>query len=137
VNNGSQTWLDPDTVNWFQFAVESTDHAAMSVIRLIVNEWKDEVEISRANSDQCEINAKVISKASSVFELCDRLRIPMERVIAIGDGMNNATMMTVWLGVVMGNTEEDVKQLTDLIAPTNEEDGVAFIIRRYFLDDLG
>jgi hydroxymethylpyrimidine pyrophosphatase-like HAD family hydrolase len=37
------------------------------------------------------------------------------------------------VGVAMGNAVEDVKRVADLIAPTNDEDGVARVIDQYFL----
>ena len=58
--------------------------------------------------------------------LCQRLGIPREQVMAIGDSGNDAAMLDfAGVGVAMGNGEEALKQKADLIAPTNEEGGVA------------
>ena len=46
--------------------------------------------------------------------------------MAIGDSGNDAAMLDfAGVGVAMGNGEEALKQKADLIAPTNEEGGVA------------
>jgi hypothetical protein len=37
------------------------------------------------------------------------------------------------LGVAMDNAPEEVKTTADLIAPSNDEDGVAFIIENFLL----
>ena len=56
----------------------------------------------------------------------EKLGIPREQVMAIGDSGNDAAMLDfAGVGVAMGNGEEALKQKADLIAPTNEEGGVA------------
>ena len=66
------------------------------------------------------------SKGIALEALCQRLGIPREQVMAIGDSGNDAAMLDfAGVGVAMGNGEEALKQKADLIAPTNEEGGVA------------
>ena len=66
------------------------------------------------------------SKGIALEALCQRLGIPREQVMAIGDSGNDAAMLDfAGVGVAMGNGEEALRQKADLIAPTNEEGGVA------------
>ena len=66
------------------------------------------------------------SKGIALAALCKKLGIPREQVMAIGDSGNDAAMLDfAGVGVAMGNGEEALKQKADLIAPTNEEGGVA------------
>lgn len=66
------------------------------------------------------------SKGIALAALCKKLGIPREQVMAIGDSGNDAAMLDfAGVGVAMGNGEEVLKQKADLIAPTNEEGGVA------------
>ena len=66
------------------------------------------------------------SKGIALEALCRKLGIPREQVMAIGDSGNDAAMLDfAGVGVAMGNGEEALKQRADLIAPTNEEGGVA------------
>ena len=53
-------------------------------------------------------------------------------VLAIGDSGNDKEMLE-WAGwgVAMGNASYEVKTAADEVAPTNNEDGVAFIVERY------
>ena len=60
------------------------------------------------------------------FGLYKSSPVPMEQVMAIGDSGNDAAMLNfAGVGVAMGNGEEALKQKADLIAPTNEDGGVA------------
>ena len=66
------------------------------------------------------------SKGIALAALCKKRGIPREQVMAIGDSGNDAAMLDfAGVGVAMGNGEEALKQKADLIAPTNEEGGVA------------
>ena len=66
------------------------------------------------------------SKGIALGALCKKLGIPREQVMAIGDSGNDAAMLDfAGVGVAMGNGEEALKQKAYLIAPTNEEGGVA------------
>lgn len=66
------------------------------------------------------------SKGIALGALCRRLGIPRGQVMAIGDSGNDAAMLDfAGVGAAMGNGEEALKQKADLIAPTNEEGGVA------------
>lgn len=66
------------------------------------------------------------SKGIALGALCKKLGVPPKQVMAIGDSGNDAAMLDfAGVGVAMGNGEEALKQKADLIAPTNEEGGVA------------
>jgi hypothetical protein len=74
------------------------------------------------------------SKASGVAALAARYSIPLEQVMALGDGYNDLEMLRmVGLGVAMGQAPEQVKAAANAITATNQEDGVALAIARYVL----
>jgi len=69
-------------------------------------------------------------------EVCQILHVPMDETVAVGDSLNDLAMIArAGFGVAMGNAQEEVKRAADWIAPTNEEDGVAEVIRRYLLGE--
>lgn len=75
-----------------------------------------------------------IDKALSLSSLIAQLGITREQVMAIGDGFNDQTMIEfAGLGVAMGNGVECVREVADIVAPSNDEDGAAQIINRYIL----
>ncbi len=73
-----------------------------------------------------DVNPRGVDKAAGLAKLCAHLRIPRDQAVAFGDGTNDITMLT-WAGtgVAMGNACEETKACADLVAPTNDEDGVA------------
>ena len=80
------------------------------------------------------INHTGMGKARGVRLLCDFYGISMDEVIAIGDEMNDIDMLEqAGLGVAMGNAPEKVKEYADIVADTNENDGAAKILEKYFL----
>ena len=59
--------------------------------------------------------------------------IAQEETIAFGDGYNDLPMIE-WAGtgVAMANAPEEIKNKADLVTLSNDEDGVAVILERYF-----
>lgn len=81
-----------------------------------------------------EFTKKGISKANGLDFLCNHLNISMEQTLACGDSENDLDILkAAGLGIAMKNAPEHVKSEADEIAPSNEEDGVAAIIEKYFL----
>lgn len=74
-----------------------------------------------------------VSKGNAINGLCKFLKIDIKDVIAIGDGLNDISMIkTAGLGVAMENAEPELKAVADEITTTNLENGVAKILRTKF-----
>ena len=70
-----------------------------------------------------------VSKGTALKALAAHLKIPAERIAVIGDYLNDLDMFAVaGKAVAMGNAHEQVKEAADLIAPSNDEGGVAWAI---------
>ena len=75
------------------------------------------------------------SKGSGLRWLAQRLGIPMEQTLAIGDGVNDVSMLReAGLGIAMGNAAPEVQAAARALTATNDEDGAALAIERYVLD---
>lgn len=75
-----------------------------------------------------------VTKATGLQKLAARLGIPMENVMAFGDGENDLEMLqSAAIGVAMANAPETVRQRAGFVTKTNEEDGVAFAIEKFCL----
>ena len=74
------------------------------------------------------------SKATALKALAETLNIPMEQVMAIGDGINDREMVQEagW-GVAMGHASPTLKAVANAVTGTNTEDGLAQAIERYIL----
>lgn len=83
-----------------------------------------------------DISAKNVNKGTALERLMKMLNLKPEEVIAIGDNINDIPMIKVaGLGVSIGNGADNLKKVADVIAPTNDEDGVAYIVEKYALCD--
>jgi Cof subfamily protein (haloacid dehalogenase superfamily) len=78
---------------------------------------------------------KGVSKSFALSRLAQRLGIPQQETMAIGDNWNDETMLD-WAGtgVLMGNATEELRTLAPtrgwLVGPTNAEDGVAIMLEK-------
>lgn len=81
-----------------------------------------------------EIMPQGINKGSALDWLSQHLGTTMDRVVAVGDNLNDTAMVTkAGLGVAMGNGHNELKTIADHITLSNEEDGVAAVIRDFML----
>ena len=69
------------------------------------------------------------SKGNAIHGLCKYLKIDINDVIAMGDDLNDLSMIkVVGLGVAMENALDEVKKCAKEVTKTNNENGVAEII---------
>lgn len=70
-----------------------------------------------------------INKAEGLKVLLHHLSVSANQLIAFGDNYNDIPMIRLaGLGVAMGNAPQEVKDAANLVAPTNDEDGVARVL---------
>ncbi|HEX79136.1 MAG TPA: HAD family phosphatase [Dehalococcoidia bacterium] len=75
-----------------------------------------------------------VSKGEALKALVSFIGIPMSRVIAIGDGLNDISLLQVaGTAVAMGNAFPEVKEVADHITLDVEESGVAAVVERFVL----
>ena len=81
-----------------------------------------------------EIFSKGFSKATAMDFLKARLNIADDHVIAMGDSLNDVSMLeAAGTGIAMGNAREDVKAMGFPLCGCNDEDGVARYIDEHIL----
>ena len=73
-----------------------------------------------------EFNPAEATKGCALQKAADLLHIPLEKVIAFGDGLNDLSMMrAAGRGVLMENGRPVLRDQVDDICLSNQEDGVA------------
>jgi Cof subfamily protein (haloacid dehalogenase superfamily) len=78
----------------------------------------------------CEIAPAGATKWSGVRHVADAENIADHEICAVGDDVNDLPMLVgSGLGVAMGNAVEELKSAADRIAPHNDEDGLAEVVR--------
>ncbi len=79
-----------------------------------------------------ELHASGVSKATGLRDAASYFGIPMAQVLAAGDAENDIAMLrAAGLGAAMGNAIDAAKESADEVIPSNDEDGVAWVIQKY------
>lgn len=93
---------------------------------------KEKMGVYRSEPYFLELVPKGIDKAQSLAVLLEKAGYNREEMIAIGDGFNDKSMIEfAGLGVAMANAQDVVKQAADYITLSNEEDGVAAVVKKF------
>lgn len=83
-----------------------------------------------------ELLDKNSNKAVGVSVVAKKYGIHMDEIISMGDSGNDVHMLEeVGLGVAMANARSEAKEAANEVTLSNEENGVAVIIEKYFLND--
>lgn len=78
-----------------------------------------------------EVMSRDTDKGVALRALAEKLGIAREQVLAMGDSGNDCAMLRyAGVGAAMGNAGEQAKKAADVIAPSNREDGVAWMLWR-------
>lgn len=76
-----------------------------------------------------------IDKGSSIRILAEKLNIDQSEIIAIGNAGNDLTMVKyAGLGVWVDNVDPELRHLADVIVASNNNHGVAEVVRRFILN---
>jgi Cof subfamily protein (haloacid dehalogenase superfamily) len=80
-----------------------------------------------------ELSAPGITKASGLAAVAETFDVPAADVLAFGD-MPNDLEMVQWVGhgVAMANGHPSLRAVADEVTASNDEDGVALVLERWF-----
>jgi len=86
----------------------------------------------------CEISPPDATKPAGLDALCRHLGVPVERVMAVGDGANDVELMRVaGFSVAMGNAVEEVRRCADALTDDCDHDGAGKAVLKYMLGEEG
>lgn len=107
--------------------------ASPHVSNKIIKEADNTIVLSYSYAEILPRNA---NKWAAIKELITRIgNIDEKEVVAIGDNFNDVSMIeNAGLGVAMNNGATIAKEVATVIAPSNDEDGVAIALERYVLN---
>ncbi len=79
-----------------------------------------------------ELNAPAANKGAALRALAQALETPADRVMAVGDGLNDRTMLeAAGIAVAMGNAHPAIKALADFVTDDCDHDGAAKAIEHF------
>ena len=109
------------------------EEIAPELEKQLQEKYSDVASIYRSEPYFLELVPLGIDKAQSLTVLLEKLDMKREEMVAVGDGYNDLSMIKfAGLGVAMANAQEPVKKAADYITLSNDEDGVAAVVERYF-----
>lgn len=132
VDDEPERMLEEGVPRAYKLAAFSRDPARLAALRRELEPMN--LFFSSAFPYNLEIMGKGHGKGRCIRFLADWLGLNLDQVIAFGDNTNDREMlMAAGFGCAMGNGVPALKEIADLVAPTNAENGEAQIIRKYIL----
>ena len=111
-----------------------------AVLAELKNRFESHLYLVKTNPDRIEAMHADVNKKVAVEFIAREHGISMDHVMAVGDGDNDLPMLfNAGLGVIMDNAQDAVKDAGRaqglVIAPANHENGFAWAVRRYALNN--
>ncbi|SFJ47605.1 Cof-type HAD-IIB family hydrolase [Thermoflavimicrobium dichotomicum] len=122
---------DPNCLVFYSPRKEPIDH----LCETLMTEYKEEVKFHRWGPpwNAIEVVPQAVNKAIGLKYVAEYLHIPQEKIIAFGDQVNDFEMIEfAGYGIAMGNAIDRLKQLANDVTLTNEEDGIAIYLEKFF-----
>ncbi|MTI49407.1 MAG: HAD-IIB family hydrolase [Firmicutes bacterium] len=108
----------------FSHKHEKLEHIKSSLNRI------ESLVITSSGHGNLEFNDENAQKGIAIKTLANYLGLEMKDVMAIGDNLNDVSMLKMaGLSVAMGNSDEKIQEMCDFTTKTNNEHGVAFAIK--------
>ncbi|MCH5584395.1 HAD family hydrolase [Shimazuella sp. AN120528] len=110
--------------------------ANMQILHMISESYslRAECEFIQSHENYYEVVPKGISKGNALLYLNQILQIPTWQTAAIGNHLNDISMLKVaGLSASVANAHPLVKLYTDIHVPSNDADGVSYFIENYLL----
>jgi Cof subfamily protein (haloacid dehalogenase superfamily) len=132
---------------WDEVTIEVDDvlaHTSEGVVKLVVRHdgfgsaelmlaleamLGREAHATTSHEGWVELSAFGVTKAFGLLRVCERLDVPIDATVAVGDGLNDLSMLAAaGVGYAMANAHPDVLAAVDHILPTNADEGVATLL---------
>ncbi|HYK74972.1 MAG TPA: Cof-type HAD-IIB family hydrolase [Pseudoneobacillus sp.] len=92
-----------------------------------------EIQSVKLNKLRLDIVPTGVSKLNGLLYIGERLGISSREMVYIGDDQDDIPVIdAVGLGVAMGNSSFEVKKAADWITRSNNEQGVAYMVKEHF-----
>jgi Cof subfamily protein (haloacid dehalogenase superfamily) len=94
----------------------------------------NEAYVTRSNPEFVEMLDRRVDKGEALREVCARLGIPAERVVAAGDSYNDLPLLeAAGFAIAMGSAPPELRDKADAVVGDVRDDGLVDAIERYVL----
>lgn len=99
----------------------------------VLEKMFEDIHIIQHNDLRLDILPEGVSKLNGLLFLGEKLGIKSSQIVAIGDNMDDLEMIeAAGLGVAMGNAPNQLKIASDWVTRSNNQEGVAYMIKEHF-----
>lgn len=120
----------------YKIIFQNSDVAYLrSLEELIPADLKAQLDISYSSNRYMEFNPLGVTKGAALKKLAQHLDVPLDQTIAIGDNINDLSMLeTAALGVAVANAVPEVKKLaTFTTTADHNQSAIAEMIEKFIL----
>lgn len=113
-------------------AVLVSKEQRQSLYEKLLSRLGDRFDVTCSAKVLIEISPKGETKGKALQFLARKYGISIDKTIAIGDNFNDLSMVkAAGLGVAVANGEEELKASADYVAPSCDDNAVAFVIKKF------
>lgn len=128
------SWLSDSNPTVFKINLYFRDEKSRSEIPSLMEDFPD-LFVCHSPGDDLEITDIHATKGLALIALGKHLGVSPAQMIAFGDTDNDIDMLkTVGVGVAMANARPEALAVADRITRSNDEDGVAWAIEQWVLN---
>jgi Cof subfamily protein (haloacid dehalogenase superfamily) len=103
--------------------------SAADLVAAIEGILGEEANATSSNPEWVELSAFGVTKAHGLLSVCDLLGVPLSEVAAVGDNMNDLSMLAAaGLACAVANARPEVLAVADRVLATNDDEGVAELL---------
>lgn len=134
VNQKLDVFVSENNINARKILFLAVEKEIRGIISDLVEKFGDKLNINQSSKALLECVNRKASKGNAVKWIAERYNIPREQICAIGDAENDNSMLEyAGFGVAMGNAMDVTKKVADFVCDTNNNNGVAKVIRNIIL----
>ena len=102
---------------------------ARDLIGAIEGILAEQAHATSSHPEWIELSAFGVTKAHGLLAVCDRLGIPLSATAAVGDNMNDLSMLAAaGLSCAVANARDEVLAVAHRVLASNQEEGVADLL---------
>lgn len=113
----------------YKILIISEDRKVRDFLLHFMCKYETPPNIVQSESTYLEILPAGVTKGTALRKLTSYMEIPLSKVIAFGDNLNDLEMLhTAGFGVAMRNSNPELIKRADFVTGSNEEEGVAQVL---------
>ena len=116
----------------FKFALIIPKEETLEIVEHLETRFGNKVSVVSSGHGSIDVIIPGLHKANGLSLLQNKLNISSDEIMAFGDGGNDLEMLKhVKYSYAVNNAPEHVKEASNFMAPSNNDDGVLDVIERY------